>query len=229
MNCRMAFSRSIGFILLAVVLLSGSAQAALINGNFETGYLNPWTAYTTSNGTLGAVHPSVASFDVAGTGTSSSALAVSVGYAVAPCAYPGYECPSPLEGGGIRQTVMYSGGWTTLHADVAVDNSTLYGGYNLTGGTFSLFVDGTLLDSFSVGEIAAGTVQRGDLDVYTFLSPGSHIIDILITRPAAECRSLTQYIDNISLSPVPEPTTALLLGLGLVGIAAAGRKFRQRQ
>ncbi len=227
MNRRDVFLRQVGLVLLMIVLSLGTAQAALVNGDFETGNLDPWTTYTTTNGTLGTNLPTVSNFDVAGSGVSSPALAVSVGYHIAPCSVPGYYCPMPTEGGGIRQSVNFSGGWISLHANVAVNNSTLYGGYNLDGGTFSLLLDGILLDTFSVGSIVAGTVQRGELDFDAFVSAGQHTIDILITRDAAECRSLTQYIDDISIVPAPEPATMLLLGLGLAGVAVARKRFRK--
>ena len=37
--------------------------------------------------------------------------------------------------------------------------------------------------------------------------------------------ALVAYADNVEYTPVPEPTTMLLLGSGLIGLAGYGRKF----
>jgi hypothetical protein len=146
------------FACVSAGLLLGAcpAQAQVVNGGFETGDLAPWIAYTTPNGTFSPGFPSISTFDVSGNGTSSSAFSISVGYETAPCSFPGYTCPWPTEGGGIRQTTVFLGGNTALHADVAVANSTEYGGLNGDGGTFSLLLDGVLLDSVSFVDIVAG-------------------------------------------------------------------------
>lgn len=201
-----------------LIICFSNAQATLLNGDFQTGSLLPWATFTTANGTLGSGRPTISSFDVSGSGFNSSALGLSVGYLTPPCAFPGIFCPSPPEGGGIRQTGNFLGGLTLLQVDVAVANSTLFGGLNGEGGVFSLFLDGLLLDSFSVGNITAGTVQRGDLDFIAFVSPGVHTVEVLVTRQSAESLSLTQYIDNITIAAIPEPSTAALLGLGILAI-----------
>lgn len=220
--CRVVKQIALGLFL---IVSFSNAQATLINGDFQTGSLSYWTTYTTANGTLGSGRPTISNFDVVGSGLSSSALGLSVGYLAPPCSFPGVLCPFPNEGGGIRQTESFSGGLTSLQADVAVANSTLYGGLNGDGGIFSLFLDGLLLDSFSVGNITAGTVRRGHLDFTSFVSAGSHTLEILVTRQHSESLSLTQYIDNVSVSAIPEPATTALVGLGILALVT----FREKK
>lgn len=217
--------KKISFGLLLVAAIS-NAQASVNNGDFETGTLSNWNTFTTANGALGVGFPSISSFDVAGSGASSSALSLSVGYLTAPCSYPGYDCPRPTEGGGIEQTTTFSGGLTLLHADIAVANApSLYGGYNMDGGTFSLFLDDALLDSFTVGKINAGTVSRGLLESSSYVAPGAHTFKILVTRQySSAASSLTQYIDNVSASAVPEPNATQLFGLGVIALVAFWKK-----
>jgi len=109
---------------------------------------------------------------------------------------------------------------------IAVANApSLYGGYNGDGGTFSLFLDDVLLDSFTVGKINAGTVSRGLLESISYVAPGAHTFKILVTRQyASATSSLTQYIDNVSASAVPEPNATALFGFGMIALVAFYKK-----
>lgn len=206
-------------LLLALLLILGRAEAALVNGDFESGSLGPWVTYTTANGTMGQGSPTTSIFDVEGLGSASYALGLSVGYATAPCSFPGIYCPLPTEGGGIRQTVNLPEGQFQFGASVAVANSSLYGGFNGDGGTFSVYLDGTLLDSFVFGAIAAGSVQRGQLGSTAYVTAGSHALELMVTRNSAASLSLTQYVDNVSIAAVPLPATLIPMALGMFCLA----------
>lgn len=200
------------------------ANATVINGGFESG-LDGWSLFTTANGTLGNPPlPQVAAFDVAGNSTPSSSLKLSVGYATAPCSFPGIYCPQPTEGGGVQQSVSFLEGVYSLHVDIAVENTPLYGGLNGDGGTFSLILDGLILDQVSFGAIVANSVKRDQLSFEGSISEGLHDFKILVTRDYAQSASLSQYIDNVTVARVPEPNTLGLLAAGCMAAFWAGRK-----
>ncbi len=205
-----------------------AAGATPINGDFELGPLTPWTAFTTANGSLGASGAQLRQFDVDGDGQMSTAFAMSTGYAVAPCSFPGVFCPLPVEGGGIRQSSSYAGGKTTFHADIAVHNTDLYGGYNGQGGYFTMSLDGILMASFSVNRIDAGQTLRSALDFTTTLSAGMHTLEIATVRGYSPSSSLTQLIDNVSVSEVPEPASVALFGLAGLMLFGARRAVKHR-
>jgi hypothetical protein len=206
-----------------------AAIAGPLNGNFEAGQFAPWSVFTTTNGSLGATGAQLRQFDVDGDGASSSAFAMSTGYAVAPCSFPGIFCASPLQGGGVRQSSSYAGGLTTFQADIAVQNTDLYGGWNGQGGYFTMSLDGILMAFFSVDRINAGQTLRSTLDFTTNLSAGMHTLEIAAARSWASSLSLTQYIDNVSVSgaDVPEPASAALFGLA--GLMLIGARRRRQQ
>ncbi len=122
---------------------------------------------------------------------------------------PDYDAPGVWEGGIVPETYLRSpdgaGGYISgLHADY----------YDLSG-TFLFDVDGE-------GPIAAGNANGRDTfyenqiglwaDTYTFWGKFEEV--------------LTGQI-QINADPIPEPSTMLLLGTGLIGLAGLRRKSRR--
>ena len=88
------------------------------------------------------------------------------------------------------------------------------------GQSFTLGQVGGDFDNFLTSSLA-GTLIAGHQYVFRF--------DQYIYSSTADATTSAHAIGYVNLALVPEPTTAALLGLGLTGVAAAGRQRRSPQ
>lgn len=212
-----------GLVVLAAALaasttVSSQASAAelIINGNFSNG-LTGWAAYTTSNGTIGT--PVATSFDVTGDNVADTAARLQVGEV---------NFDQVQRGGGLFQQF-------TLAEAGLVDFSVAFASeapnQNLSGGRFSLLIDGVEGAAFDTAAMAEGTTKRGTLSFSSVLSSGVHTYSLQATRPYITGGTPFQYFTNASartMSAVPEPAswTIMIVGFGAVGGAMRRRKSK---
>ena len=214
--------RKIFFVLFTIPLIFGWLQPAnsttILNGDFANG-LSDWTISNpdglpagiigVDNDGSGPLNASNAFFAQTGGGYKSSGVSI-------------------LQSIGITDNGEY-----TLSANIAASyfpNDSRYIN-NLSGGVITAAWNGTIIDLFDFGEIAANSWEYATLNA-SFLASSSGILDITFFRPfASDINSPINYVSNVSLAfdkgvvaPVPEPATALLIGAGIVGIAGFGRK-----
>jgi hypothetical protein len=213
-------------LLLTSPAVRGQANPLLIpnppilqNGDFETGNLTGWTNFVTANGNVGSGFglPDVVAFDVAGTGTASDAAQFQAGQVS--------FNRGDSEGGGIYQIFNCPAGQYTISADIAAQND--YSLVNGDAGLFTLLINGLTVTSVQlgasnrvqVGAINPGQILRGTLDATVTLNQGSNEISLEITRIALNGnvygQTPVEYLDNIQVTPTPEPS---VIELGLLGL-----------
>lgn len=219
MNCHFT-KYSLCLVLLSV---AGASQAQLVNGNFETGDLTGWTPFLDQPG--GEDNgPSVVQFDVAGTGTTSSCAQFEVGE----IAGNGAGADGYGEGGGILQDVTLGSGQLTINMDIAGFSPS--GDYG-NAGNFLFLLDGKIVAAQSLGGIGYRQTDRGTLSYTGEVSAGVHAIAIDVQLGAENAPNISpfQFVDNITLSgsATPEPSTIILLSLGLAGVVPGSLRRRR--
>lgn len=214
-------------ILLTIPLIFGWLQPAnsttISNGNFANG-LADWTISNPDGLPAG-----VMSVDLDGSGplNTSDAFFVQTGIGDQSSDF------SILQRIGITDNGAY-----TLSANIAASyfpNDTKYIN-NLSAGVITVTWDGTTINNFDFGEIAANSWEYATLSA-SFTVASSGILDITFFRPfASDINSPINYVSNVSLTfndgvvaPVPEPSTVLLIGTGIIGIAGFGRKMLSKR
>ncbi len=209
-------------VALLSTVMTANAANVIVNGDFQTGSLTPFSTFTTTNGTLGGTgFPAVTSFNTTGSGASLAAQ-FDVG-AVTSTGLPA--------GGGLTQTFsLASGGTFTYFANIAAQDDQ-DGQVNEDAGTYSIIIDGVTVGSQSLGGFSsANQILTGILTGSVSLTAGSHTFEFLITRDflSSGTATPTEYVDNISLSSAaPEPATLALSALTLIGLSAL--RFRRNQ
>ncbi len=225
---RLFFSLFVSVLVGLVLSLGGVAEATILNGGFETGDLSNWTVFTAPGG----IPPGNA--QVVSTHTPP---------------YPDPNSPlvyNPIEGnyfallesGGpgsyttLSQTFSISSGlqiegWAAFDAGdyLSGDNSLHYDDsatVNILNANGTFFVDLWSADVTTVLDYGDGLWTYWS---WTAPTSGDYILELGIINGGTPLGSYA-LLDAVKV--VPEPATMLLLGSGLLGLAAFGRKKKKR-
>lgn len=206
------------FIAAALgMVLSASASATVVNGDFETGDLSGWTASSGAFVTTSAIAGAFSAELNSGGSLSVSAMEAFFGLTAGSLTAADLTDPTPeYAGEAIKQTVSVSAG-DVLSFDWTVE--FLEGNTTYNDAAFFATVDSgdviiELADGISSPGIVSGT------GTYTFLTSGLHTIGFARINGGDGCCGGPLYVDNVSFTGVPAPLTGTLLLGGLALLAS---------
>ena len=200
-------------ILLAFAGLQANATELLQNGSFQTGDFTDWTLGTTQYGTAGDGFPIVGQWPL---DSGINAWVGNVGLTDFCCGYQGATLSQVFTAPGL--------GVETFSIDFAAKNVPGY--YQIEAGLFVLLVDGNMIGSYDIGELAPDQLFTGSLSATAAVSAGQHTFEIAVERDATTDENTPlQFVTDASIDyEVPEPGSLVLMGSGILGLAGVLRR-----